>query len=205
MAFIPALNTVRVFWEHEYLGKPGVGWVMHFEASAGVIDAAEVTALAAALVADWNTHFKPLMNSGCRLVALRLRDLTTAAGVEVTYSTGLPLVGTRSGAAMPSNTALTLKQETGLAGRSQRGRTYWFGMAEGDVVDNFFNGTYVTSVRTALDNITLVPTAGAIVWQLVVASFVTGGQPRSTAQLTPVTGFVATDARVDTQRRRLPR
>jgi len=205
MAFIPAADTVRVFWEHEYLGKPGVGWVMHFEHSAGTNDAAEMNALAAALVADWNTHFKPLMVAGCRLVALRLRDMSVQDGLEVTYSTGLPIVGTRAGAAMPSNTALTLKQETGLAGRSRRGRTYWFAMAEGDVVDNFFNGTYVTSVRTALNNITLVPTAGALVWQLVVASFITGGQPRNTALLTPVSSFVATDARVDTQRRRLPR
>ena len=203
MAFVPATDTIRVFFEHSIHGNSGHGWVMHFQPALAGVTIAKMEDLAAELVDWWDTNVRAFMGNYVALQRLRLLDLSTAESFEFTWSTGLPITGTRVGTDLPANLAFCMKLSTGLSGRSNRGRIYFFGMVEGDVTGNSVTSTYANGVRSAANALkTLVGSEDT--YGLVVASFISGGQPRVTAQVTPVIDASYVDLRVDTQRRRLP-
>lgn len=205
MAFVPALNTVRVFFEHAIHGNSGHGWVFHYKLAGLTPGIEEMEFLAAELVDWWNVNVRAFMGSYVSLQRLRLLDLTTAESFEFTWSAGLPITGTRVGTDLPANLAFCIKLSTGLSGRSNRGRTYFFGMVEGDVTGNSVTTTYANGVRSAMNAALEFDDGLGAIWNLVVASFISGGQPRVTAQINQVINASYVDLRVDTQRRRLPR
>lgn len=202
MAFVPALNVVRVFLEHTLNNKPGVGWVLHFETSLSPWTTAQMADLGSELVTWWNTSMRPLMSTGVALNRIRMREMSSQSSLVADYDTGLPILGSRAGTDLPANIAFCLKFGTGLAGKSFRGRVYQFGMVEADVSVNNVSSAYALSVRTAWTN-GLLHVGALADYGLVVCSFQTLGQPRVTAEVTPVTNVSYVDLRVDTQRRRL--
>lgn len=115
-------------------------------------------------------------------------------------------VGILSGGALPNNVTLVVKKESGLTGRSARGRCYWMGCAQGllkTTDENEFQTTYVAAIVASVDSMrTQIASVG--LWQPVLVSRFSGGVARTTGVTFPWVNSVAVNEVVDTQRGRLP-
>ncbi len=107
---------------------------------------------------------------------------------------------------LPNNVTLSIKKESGLTGRSARGRTYWIGVPQDRLLtanENLLEAAYVVDVVAAIDQI-----RGAInsvgTWQAVLVSRFTAGAPRSEGVTFPWITTSNVDTRIDTLRGRLP-
>jgi hypothetical protein len=134
------------------------------------------------------------------LVSILARDLSVVDSFVVERAESVP--GAVASAAMPANVTWAVKAVTGLAGRSFRGRSYFVGLAEGDVTENTVNLTRADSIITGYDELMGNLSFGSR--QMVVVSRVSLGVPRVTGVATDITEWLYTDRQVDTQRRRLP-
>lgn len=114
--------------------------------------------------------------------------------------------GTQLTAILPNNVSVAVKKTSGLSGRSARGRTFWIGAPQGQLSpadENTFLLTYVTAVVDAITQIRegIQSLAG---WDAVLVSRFAGGVKRPEGVTFPWIGEVSVDARVDSQRGRLP-
>lgn len=202
MPFVPAANVIEVFIEHSFNNKDGIGWVFHYKPTTAPISLEKLLDLGQALAAWWNTDVKPLVANTTHLTRVRLRDISVQNGIVADYTTGMPITGTRAGAAMPANVSLSLKKNTGYAGRSFRGRVYWLGITEGDVTNNAVATTYINDIVDALQEAIII--VGAVdEYEMVVVSKYNSGNPRPTGLATLVQTFSVADNVVDTRRDRL--
>jgi len=203
MTFVPVAGINEVFIEHQYNGKPGVGWVLHYETTAAGWTAPIFLDFGAAIVSWWDVHMQPLMGNTVQLQRIRMRDLTTQNSGVLDYTTGLPLTGTRTGNAVSANVAFSLKKNSGLAGRSFRGRVYQFGMTEDDSSANVVGTGYANAVRAAWNEALFL--SGTLEdYAMVVVSKYSAGQPRAAGIATDVINFSYVDLQIDTRRDRLP-
>ncbi len=114
--------------------------------------------------------------------------------------------GTSSAAPLPNNVTLAIKKESGLTGRSARGRSYWIGALAGEILasdENFFKTAYVDLVVANIDLIRTT-TNGVAGWQAVLVSRFANGVERSEGKTFDWLSSIAVDERVDTLRNRLP-
>lgn len=202
MPFVPATNVVEVFMEHTLNNKKGVGWVIHYESSLGAWTPATMNDLALQLRDWWNTDMKPLVNTSVSLDRIRMRDLTTQAGLVLDYTAGLPIAGTLAGSPSTANVAFVLKKNSGYAGRSYRGRIYQFGFVETDTTLNELSSARANAYVAAWTNALLLVGAAADYGMLIISKY-SGGAPRATAIETDVTSISYSDSTVDTRRDRL--
>lgn len=200
MAFIPALNTMRVTISMTLSGKIVV-CVVYANKETTIFES-DLETIANTVKDWWANELAPLVSGDIALSKVEARDMTTSAGQMYTLPVAPPIYGEAVGQAMSNNVALVLSWRTAYAGRSQRGRTYIPGISESSVhdsrIDTIGAGLFATAGAALTDAIL---TAGYL---HVVASFRHNGAPRATAQLTPVQACVV-NTRVDTQRKRLPR
>lgn len=137
------------------------------------------------------------------LIKMRLVDLTTANGVEYITSIAPAQYGTNGAGCNANNVTWCVKGNTGLRGRSARGRFYYCGLPGAACIDNIIQSAFATAVLADYDN--LLSTLNAVNnSSLGVLSRVSGKAPRGTGILYPYTDFVYTDLDADSQRRRLP-
>jgi len=202
MPFVPAPNIVEVFMEHTLNNKKGVGWVLHYETDVVPWTVTRMTDLATVLAAWWNTEMKPNMNTSCSLDRIRMRELTGPNSLVVDYTTGLPIGGTLSGSPITGNVAFSLKKNTGLAGRSFRGRIYQFGFVETDTTLNELSAARANAYVAAWTE-ALFLTGFDADYGMVLTSKYSGGSPRASAISTDVTSISYADSTVDTRRDRL--
>lgn len=115
-------------------------------------------------------------------------------------------VGTIVTGALPNNVTFVVKKQSGLTGRSARGRSYWMGSPADRLKttdENEFLASYVTAVVAAVDSIrTQIAAIG--LWEPVLVSRFSAGVPRSEGKTFPWISSVAVNEVVDTQRGRLP-
>jgi len=165
-------------------------------------DKDDLSALALVLK-NWYLDFQqPLQTVSVSLVRIELTDITEEAGEQVTYTAGLPLSGDESATSLPNSVTVSVKLTTGFSGRSKRGRQYWIGLVGSQMADpNHITGGMVTSLQTAYS--ALIDAISDAGWKMVVASFVSGGAPRLTAELTEIISS-SVNSTIDNQRRRLP-
>lgn len=199
--FIPAPLTAQVEMRYLQGGEP-VENVYHVKGTSEWT-ATTLGALATAFE-NWEVaHAQSRRHSTTTLLSVKAIALVAADGAFIISS--VDIVGTATGIELPNNATIALKAETGLRGRSRRGRTYWIGLST-DMTDSLNRNQLVDAWRIALLDamnqltITAFPNGG----QLVVASFAANNAWRSTALLTPITGYTLTDVTIDSQRRRLP-
>jgi len=202
MPFVPAAGICEVFIEHNLNDKSGLGWVLHYEKSSGAWGPELFADLGAQLKAWWNTSIKPLVGAHCALTRIRMRDITTANSPIGDYSDGLPIVGTGSGSPPSNNVAWSIKKNSGLAGRSYRGRVYMLGMTESVITGNLIDTGWGLNVIAAFNDALLL-VGGDSDYGMVVVSKYSGGSPRVNGLATDVISFSAADYRVDTRRDRL--
>ncbi len=165
-------------------------------------DKDDLSALAVVIKAWWETYIQPLQTSQVSLVRIELTDITEEAGQQVIYTSGLPLSGDEGAAPLPNNVTLSVKLTTGFSGRSKRGRQYFIGLVNTQLLDN--NHVILGLVTDLQDAYSaLIDAISDAGWTMVIASFVSGGLPRTTALLTEVISS-SVNQTLDSQRRRLP-
>lgn len=202
MTFVPAAGICEVFIEHSVNDVANIGWVVHYEKSSGVWGPDLFDDLGDALRVWWNTHMKPLCSTTTILQRFRFRDLTTQNGAIGDYTDGLPLTGTATGQPASNNVSLSVKKNTGLAGKNYRGRIYQLGLTENNVVGNFVDSTYRSALLAAWTE-ALFLSGGLADYGMVLVSKYANGAPRAAAVITDVTSVSLADTRVDTRRDRL--
>jgi len=200
MPFIPAENTARIIMGFTQGGQQVANqFYAQFPTQP---DKDDLAALAVVIKNWWIDFIQPIQSSTVSLVRIELTDITEEAGEQVTYTGGLPLSGDEGAPALPNNVTVSVKLTTGFSGRSKRGRQYFIGLVNTQLVDpNHILLGMITTLQDAYS--ALIDAISDAGWQMVVASFVSGGVPRLTAELTPVIA-ASVNQTLDSQRRRLP-
>jgi len=210
MVFVPCPNTAEVTVKQTHLSEKAVN-VYHVEAVSSW-DQAKLQELAEAFVTWWETETRTERAVQACLEEVCARDLTTASGLSVCIPHGLVNCGAATGDALPGNVTIAIKEGTGLAGRANRGRSYWVGLSEGHVTGNQIVPATATAIIGNMNE--LSARVNDLGHTLVVVSKMLGSScnidtckriptPRSACVTTPITGY-AIEANMDSQRRRLP-
>jgi hypothetical protein len=206
--FIPAPNTALIemvyLWQNETIEN-----TFHIQ-KGSPFSSSDLSSLCN-LFDTWDntgvTPFKNLRDANNTLVQIKARALDTSSAPVFIKTISPPRVGSWSGAGtvLPGNATFCVKLESGLSGRSQRGRIYMPGL-RGNMLQGAPNGNQVT---TSYAN-SCVTTLNALITQLaaasltlVVTSFYTAGAWRTTAQNTPIINAAYSDLNSDSQQRRL--
>lgn len=196
--FIPADKVARM--EMVYSGPGGVAEnVLNFEFEAQPT-LSDLEALTAELE-DWHsTLLYATQSEDISLILIRGRDLTEVDGSVSEIPVDPVQTGGIGSRVLPSNATLAMKQVSGFAGRSKRGRTFHIGLTELQVVGDAIVEDRQADLLNAYDGLLV---GGSItVARLVVVSYCNLGNWRAAAAITPVNNF-ASDWVVDSQRRRL--
>jgi len=200
MAFIPAQYCAKLVPLFEYANGNQAVNVLTFNHAEAVF-ASDLELLTDVYQAWWDDTAAPFVANTVKLMSITATDLTNADGLQhvVAIPGGSP--GGNTGAVMPANVTFTTTFKTAFSGRSFRGRAYWIGLCENQVVGDLLDATQAENIRDAWETLG----AGALEsqWTHSVLSYVAAGVPRVTAEITQVTTYVNYDRRVDTQRRRL--
>lgn len=176
--------------------------VFHVNANAEPTEAM-LTEIATIFFNWWDTEMQPLQHAAVSLDSIEVTDISGDDEEGIVFTAGLPLSGTHSGGSLPNNATLCTKLATGLTGRSRRGRSYLVGLPEAtlNTGSQTVSSSYITLLQGAFaDLLTALAVEG---FNLAVLSLINDGVPRTEGLLTDVTS-VATNATVDSQRRRLP-
>jgi len=110
--------------------------------------------------------------------------------------------GTINSPALPNEVSFAVKFETGLTGRSARGRMYVTGLVEAEVTGNLLNVARANNFVSALN--ALFATAQASNWIPVVVQRINNGTVLPEGIPRPITDVGFTDLIVDSQRGRKP-
>lgn len=197
--FIPAVNTAKAEMRLESAGQRVLN-ILHFQKVAGW-DSAGLVALAQALEDAWVANIKPLVPATVTLREVYVRDIEVEEGVEHT----LPSLeaGTAEQLLLPNNVTIALSLRTGFSGRSNRGRVYWVGLTENQVVNSTLEVGAQASILGAFQDF-ISDASAETSSSLVVVSYCEDNQWRTNAQVTEVTNITLTDPTTDSMRRRLP-
>jgi len=149
----------------------------------------------------WVAEMAPLTSGAVELTDVLVRDIENELGGQYTLVPPTLTVGALSEEALPNNVTLAVAARTALSGRSYRGRTYFVGLTDNNVIANETPTDFVTSVQNALAALQNTYIEQGV---LAVLSMVNNKTPRVAGVLTPIIAWLVTDRIVDSQRRRLP-
>lgn len=199
MTFIPTTNHMMLTALYgNSFGTFGIN--RFFLGNAGGVTEDDLQEASDVYKSWFDDHFDTATSNQWSLQQVTVRDMTEEEGIELVDTVGLPLPGTNTSATLPLQVSATVTWQTGLVGRSARGRTYIVGVPAvfcvGDVLTSdaqeFIEGAYNTLMED-------FATAGHAI---AVVSFVEAGVPR-TAGRPIVVSSVRCNFPLATQRRRL--
>lgn len=161
--------------------------------------------LAARIDLQWDGTWKPRQVTEVLYLRTEVRGLAVENDLIAIDGTSTG-AGIHAGNALPNNATFCIKKQSGLTGRSARGRTYWIGIPQGELVlldENQLEPVYTALLVDAVDDIReAIDSVG--LWEPVLVSRFSGGVARSEGVTFPWISSTNVDNRVDTQRRRLP-
>jgi len=166
-------------------------------------DNSDLQELSDNLLLHWQTTMLPLMSSQVALIAVEATLLIPVPALVAVSPATLPNLGGDSNPATPNSTTIAISFRTGLSGRSYRGRNYWLGLTEPNVVNNSVSSTLLQDVADAYAGMIGANTIASN-WTWGVYSRRVDNTNRETGLFTDITGVIITDDIVDSQRRRLP-
>lgn len=162
----------------------------------GTIDPTVLAAIAQTYV-TWATANLNLWSTNCNLLKIYMRDLSTQFGATLDLVPATTLNGTKVGESLPNNVAWAMKRQSGLAGRANRGRLYWFGIVDADLDGpNRIAGSRATNMITKAETLRLSEFTDNGATEVIFHKKLGTG--------TPVVGYSSSDRTLDAQRRRLP-
>lgn len=201
MAFQPAPDCARVAVVQTHITSELVN-VFHFRRT-GQWGLPELNDLVIAVATAWVNDIMTHLSGNNALIRVEGRGLRAQNDVSTEYVLPQPVVGGRPGEGLPANVSFCVTHLTGLAGRSNRGRTYFGALAEADTVGDFFQTARANALRDGLNSVRNAASQAG--WTMVVLSRYSGKQLRPQAIPIEVIGFRYRDTIVDSQRRRLSR
>lgn len=200
MEFVPAFNTCEAELRFTLNGEK-VENTLYFQRAEGW-PITVMTSLGTALTTWWSTAFASAVTSQMSLREVYVTDLTTQDGPAFPVIPASPVVGAQGGNPFPNNVALCVSFRTSNRGRSARGRNYYAGFVEGQIVSQQVTTSMVNGIVDAYMD--LIPLAESLDATWVVCSRVHNKVPRTTATLYLIRAATVVDRTVDSQRRRLP-
>jgi hypothetical protein len=136
-----------------------------------------------------------------RGVTVRVLDVQDGPVTEDNGNAGL--TGELAGAVTPNSVTFCISFKTGLGGATNRGRNYVCGLLESEVTDNELSLTRANILRTSYTQAIGAGTvANGWIWSVISRKIIA---PSPDGRCVPITNVTISDARIDTQRRRLPR
>ncbi len=198
----PVANVSRVVMNWLYNGQPCAN-VLHYlnVDGTGGPTAADI---APDIIAAYSGVTIAHIPTTAILQSIIVSPLDAGGSPPVEWSTGLPVPGQSGSPSLPNNVTIATRFTTAFAGRSFRGRAYWIGLVEADVVANTVTAEMVGVINALWETLRILePAAGEATYQLAVVSYISAGAPRAVPVATPVAS-VSTNNVVDTQRRRMP-
>jgi hypothetical protein len=201
MAFIPVPNTVEMTLRAQVFGQECVN-TQYATLAAGVPTAAQVEEVCAAWRDVVLDHLN-LWHNQTTFIEVHGRDLSTDDGPVADISFDAGVTGSVSSGALPNNVSLAIQFRSGVAGRSNRGRNYLFGIAETYLADaNHVTSVFANAVHTYYGDVGSAIVAAGFEW--VIVSRYHDGAPRVSGQVLPINSHGFADFTIDSQRRRLP-
>lgn len=203
MAFIPCAGVTEVAFIGRYQGQDFVT-VQYVKKTGGVaMTLAEVTSVAERSLIWWESVGRTLRNASFSMtkIAARALDTDTSPYYEVYPSVGNQ-AGTRGGLAYLGGTAGCITKQTGVPGRSYRGRTYEGGFVTADVSGAKLTDGYVINLAAGWKSWSdgIKASSSGFFW--VVLSRRHNGAPRTVGVGTEAKHLFV-DTAPDSQRRRL--
>lgn len=199
MAFQECPGVARFAMEFLWQGELAVNVYHAWYESAWT--EADLSDVCGALKTWWDTDLKSEVSSTVSLEVIRARDLTTETGVQLDYTSGLPIEATSSAASAPNNCTFAVQWRTDKSGRSYRGRTFHVGLTSTKYASNQLtvpNQTEFEEIYGGLPE--AISTAG---YTMVVLSRYANGTQRSQGTHEAVTSCRINRV-LDSMRRRLP-
>lgn len=80
----------------------------------------------------WTAHQRVLTTTKCRLDEIHVLDLASETGISLSYTTGLPSVGSGDNSPVPINASPIVTFHSDGRGRSSRGRNFIVGSSSAD-------------------------------------------------------------------------
>lgn len=199
MAFIALPNGIKVAMELRLDGQLVVN-VYHFTKTIAVVEA-DLLAIATLMTDWWDNDLYFNFSNNIALERVVATDVSVAAGGQYAITQGTPIPGNIGSPAASNNVACVVTKRTAKTGRAYRGRTYFAGFTEANIVNNTLDSSIIVSLITSYSQ--MIDDAASDGFTFVVASYQLNNAPRIVGAATPVTQ-IGMNARVDTQRRRLP-
>lgn len=127
MAFIPVPDVVqaRLIWQES---DGTVAQNILYCATAGVPTEDDMNEVGDAIVTSLNASLFSTITSNWTLTEIAIRAMNEAEGIEISYLDGLPANATDGATQTPNQVSYTVTLNTGLVGRSARGRLYGVGV-----------------------------------------------------------------------------
>lgn len=198
--FVPAPTGAHAIAE---MVTQSTAWTFGLTVDMGTAPSAALLAQLNELIKDWyDTSLKGLLTTNTGLTGVTSYSMVSETAPVIADAISPPIYGSTGSTPIALNAAIVSTLRTAMRGRSGRGRIYLTGLTEAAADSVAWDGTTVSSLDSAWDD--LKTAIEAVDWIWVVASKESGGSPRAEALLTPVTG-IDVQTRIASQRRRVPR
>jgi len=198
--YIVADETAKV---QLYFSTPGgvAMNVLNFRTDGGW-NAVSLDVLVDEIATSWEAQFSPLQSDQVECYRIVATDLGAPIPAQVDKAPVNDLTGGRASVIMPGNVTVVTKFGTGLAGRSQRGRTYHIGLTDDQCVGDSLVAGMADTIRDAWIDFAGEVHDSPAAADLVVVSYCHNNAWRAAAQVLNVTAFTTEDV-LDSQRKRL--
>ncbi len=203
MAFQPVVDTVEIDMIFTLNGVAAQN-VFYAELVGGYV-LADLVALAAQIDVNWQGNWRAQQPAEVSYLRTEVRGLALPNDITTSDNTSAN-PGLHASATLPNNVTFSIKKESGLTGRSARGRTYWIGVPQNTLQvpdENLLQSAYVALIVAAVDTVRTSIIAVPL-WTPVLVSRFFEGAPRAFGAKFPWVSTTNVDERVDTQRGRLP-
>lgn len=184
MAFIPVPNCVqaRLIWQEDN-GNVAQNVFWHATTSAPLEDDLE------AIGETWGAlmteaGFVTNTTTNWALSSVALRAMNEAEGIAINFSDGMPISGTNTFTS-PDQVSYTVTWNTGLVGRSARGRTYGIGIPS-NVIENRNRLSDAAQAAFQIQWGVVLEAFETDAHALQVVSFQEGGVPREEGRKLPI-------------------
>ncbi len=203
MAFQSVPDTAQINMVYTLNGEPCQNSLYGHMAGGYIL--ADLIALATQIDVQINSSFLPFQPVEAEYLRTEVRGLASENDLVTSVNTNAG-PGRAVSASLPNQVTYSIKKESGLTGRSARGRLYWIGIPRGvldplneNLITAIRSGEFVQGVDDMRVGINAVGT-----WAAALVSRFTDGAKRPTGQFFPWVSTTAVDLVLDTQRERLP-
>lgn len=202
MAFQPVPNCVEIdmiFTMNSITSQN----VFYAEMAGGYL-LGDLQALATQIDIQWQGTWRSEQPPEVDYVRTEVRGLAVINDLQASANANAN-PGINPSPVLPGNVTFAVKKESGLTGRSARGRTYWIGIPQNQITaadENQLAAAFIADLVTNVDSIrTAIAAVGT--WLPVLVSRFTGGATRPFGVTFPWISTTNVGTRIDTQRRRL--